>query len=1100
MKLCQKVKLFLFKRPLRRGFCLLTFVATFCFIQNHIKMVTELSEKDEKARDGFTLHKENLSKTDVKRNKYYNTAITLVKNNKKEMNDLCSNVPKFVLHRRVNISTYDLPNITNYTLQSDKNYHFSVSDKSVAYKENLSHLDIFIVPFSHVDPGYGMTFEQYYRLHVKGILDSMLQKLQQYPDMTFQWAEAAYLERWWRDIDVKTKLQVRRLVREGQLEIVSGGWVMPDEAITTVEGIVDQLIEGHQWLQDKLGATPVTGWANDPFGYSGVVSYLLKLAGIQNMVILRVHQAIKATLAKRGALEFKWRPYMKTDGVSDIVCHVMPYTGYWIRDVCGPNKTLCKEYAFMHTIGDTLPVWINDQNVAERAKRLYEQYRITAELYKFDTLYIGLGEDFSYSKPEDWDLIYSNYKRLMEYMKNRKEWNVSIKFGTLSGYFKQVKRSEGRNSSEKFPILSGDFFPYSDWNNDYWTGFYTTRPCQKYFAHEIERIIRIADVFLVFLYSRFGNQKSSEYNTLKVKLALRLRGSRRILNAFLHHDGITGTSVQEVASQYDFKLYQAYTQAMTALKQLVTLIMARDATSFDLDALEHETFRQSRDGLPEHIPILVTATGSKLFIINPLPRDRDEIISFYSLSKKIRLTDLTGLEIQPQVNKYLRSLARSESKGYEIAFRWQLAPYSIESINLKIGLDKPVTEYKAVETMADDAIRMKNDIFSAVFNATTGMLKGLIDNEGRKTKVEARFLWYETIMSGAYVFKPTSEAKLIPLDLQKAEIKHLHGEIVSEVRVVYNEGISQSYKIYNATIIKGYGLHITTEINIRSSSAFWANKEVIMRFHTDIRNDGHFYTDQNGLTLIGRKTVKSTPIGGNYYPITKLIILEDNQKRLTVHSRQPNGVASLKDGWLEIMLDRTMITDDHKGLGQGIMDNKLTRSDLVICVEYKDYGFEKHEERYTFETKLSSLINEDLQHPVLLLHDKTAETNTDTKFSDSFRPMIASLPCDISVTGLRNLVTEEMEYNGTSLILYRRSFHCGFNSRFSSIVHNYCDGYEVVSLETFFRKGEVVMTVETSLTHLHRKHSVTMTDNLCPRQNAITSFWLMLKYSLSQIC
>jgi alpha-mannosidase II len=39
----------------------------------------------------------------------------------------------------------------------------------------------------------------------------------------------SYLERWWRDAPRKKQEAFTKLVRDGQLEIVSGGWVMNDE-------------------------------------------------------------------------------------------------------------------------------------------------------------------------------------------------------------------------------------------------------------------------------------------------------------------------------------------------------------------------------------------------------------------------------------------------------------------------------------------------------------------------------------------------------------------------------------------------------------------------------------------------------------------------------------------------------------------------------------------------------------------------------------------------------------------------------------------------------------------------------------------------------
>jgi hypothetical protein len=53
-----------------------------------------------------------------------------------------------------------------------------------------------------------------------------------------------------------TYVLIYRLVSDGQLEIVTGGWVMNDEANTHYFSMLLQMMEGHQWLLNQLEFKP----------------------------------------------------------------------------------------------------------------------------------------------------------------------------------------------------------------------------------------------------------------------------------------------------------------------------------------------------------------------------------------------------------------------------------------------------------------------------------------------------------------------------------------------------------------------------------------------------------------------------------------------------------------------------------------------------------------------------------------------------------------------------------------------------------------------------------------------------------------------------
>jgi alpha-mannosidase len=69
-----------------------------------------------------------------------------------------------------------------------------------------------------------------------------------------------FFQRWWREQDSATRAEVQRLVASRQLEFISGGYVMHDEAVAHYVDMIDQMSMGHWFLRQTFDVFPQTSW------------------------------------------------------------------------------------------------------------------------------------------------------------------------------------------------------------------------------------------------------------------------------------------------------------------------------------------------------------------------------------------------------------------------------------------------------------------------------------------------------------------------------------------------------------------------------------------------------------------------------------------------------------------------------------------------------------------------------------------------------------------------------------------------------------------------------------------------------------------------
>lgn len=114
------------------------------------------------------------------------------------------------------------------------------------------------------------------------------------PNKRFTQVEMKFFSMWWDEQDEARRNDVRKLVKSGQLEFVNAGWSMHDEACTHYDDMMNNMMIGHEWLENEFGIRPRVGWSIDPFGHSNANARLFAEMGFDSWFFARIDYEDKA--------------------------------------------------------------------------------------------------------------------------------------------------------------------------------------------------------------------------------------------------------------------------------------------------------------------------------------------------------------------------------------------------------------------------------------------------------------------------------------------------------------------------------------------------------------------------------------------------------------------------------------------------------------------------------------------------------------------------------------------------------------------------------------------------------------------------------------
>ncbi|EGD74845.1 hypothetical protein PTSG_07075 [Salpingoeca rosetta] len=933
-------------------------------------------------------------------------------------------------------------------------------------------LNVFIIPHSHNDPGWIMTLDEYYRKQTSQILTLMTQTLSQEPTVKFVWAEISYLSMWWKDQSSNVRETFKRMVHSGQIEIVTGGWVMPDEANSHYFALVDQLIEGHKWVEENLGVRPESGWSIDPFGHSPTMAYILKRADFKGMLIQRIHYEVKRMLAEKKQLEFMWRQDFDVGKDTSMYTHMMPFYSYDVPHTCGPEPAICCQFDFARMRGGRYscpwrkpPLEITPDNVAERAALLLDQYRKKAQLYATNNVLIPLGDDFRYDNQQEIDAQIRNYKRLISYMNAHPELHVNIKFATLGEYFDAVRKATNAHTeTPSLPTLSGDFFSYADRNDNYWTGYFTSRPFYKHLDRVLESKLRAAEI--LFSIAQAG-QIAHPLTKSEAELYDSLVDARRALGLFQHHDGITGTAKDHVVVDYGNRMRAALESADRAMAMIAGGLLTRDNANGD--HVVPASIRRTHDALPEDQLLEVSAEPRKVVVYNSKGHVRRDAVYVITNNANVQVINPDGDTIVSQA-----ALIWDDGPGpnvqqdrFRIWFEVEVPPFGLAVYTVKTApemldiFDPPKHEFsrvdvrnfnppaKSIAGIEVAALSGKIVLEGAHVTATadeSGLLQSLYQQTTGLTSTKMEFLTYTSRSgsdrSGAYLFMPAGPAA--QLHHPNPTVAVTRGPIVEEL-VVSLPNVVQTIRVFKSDAPYAAAVDISNRVDVRSLS----NQELVMRIVTDVQSSD-FYTDLNGFQLRHRKFLDKLPLNANFYPMPSQLLLQDDSKRISLNTRSSLACASLHQGWMEVILDRRLMQDDKRGLGQGVRDNKKTDLNFKLLLEGRRAGAARA--NVETPTLLNYHTQDALNHPMNLFHIQGSAPEV----ASSYLPFAKSLPCDVHVMNMRSWAASSGE---VALLLHRRAFSCAYEQPQTAACQT---GGEVV-LQDVFAKHKIASVEERSL-------------------------------------
>ena len=807
--------------------------------------------------------------------------------------------------------------------------------------KSILSLDIHVIPHSHMDPGWLKTYDEYYNQQVRKIFDNVFEQLKANPNRTFVYCEMINFERWYNDQSGSVKKLLKQYLQEKRIEFVGGGLVMNDEASSYYQDIMDQMRVGMEFIKKEFGIMPVVGWMLDPFGHSPSNAYVHSQLGYKYIAIERIEYQDHKDRVANGNLEFLWRPFGNKNGKT-IFTHILPFhygNSFYFR-------FLSEERAIPANI-----------KINITAKDLVTKIKAMTKGFKHNNFMLLLGDDFTHMTK---DFLFQRMETIMNYTNQNLIDNEKYNFfySTPSKYFEAVERELQMNKIKLHTETDLDFFPYADKEYAYWTGYFTSRPYLKGTAKYLSNLFLTSSNFLFDL---LVDTRKSTGNLLEVQ---------KIIGLLQHHDAITGTAKDRVSNDY---ISLANKVAKTAQEKVVQKLKENYIPVDDIKVcLTNPIINYGCDNMfslegKSVNEMIIGVTNPKIqgqTLMTIELAKSDKVYEIYTSNGNEKITSdffcIKNTQFKYNNTCFLNFFYEFESNVLITSFKLvktdintpPLLPYPKEKVDLiyqrnriqSLTLDPSTDSY--LLTLYQDTIQKYN------FSLYHGFYAGFSRRETTNTRPK------NANPDGAYIFAPIDE-RPTSFTISKRDSYYFQGKLGTSVITRHsNYTYMISTFFYNPIFVKVDS--IIDPILTQNNKTFILgvnsdiDNEITVKYNTSKgsyvnQTQAEFWTDSNGIQMMRRvvnyrHTYNHTfneKIANNFYPVTTAMSIRNRKdkyyfedkytslsrmdKMITVFSDRPQSGGALKKGEMMLMLLRSGLVDDVRGVNERLYETMSSR-------------------------------------------------------------------------------------------------------------------------------------------------------------------------------